>query len=173
MNKVVPEKLINYRVYDDGNDLLGTTDVELPSIKNMTETVKGAGVAGEIDSPTMGHYASMEVTLTWRTIMKANVQFAGTQVKHFEIRGSQQIFDAGKKQYRTVPVNCVIEGTQKETKLGKFEVGATTGTTTTLEVHYIKLIVDGEIVLEIDKYNFIANIGTTDYLVSVRKDLGL
>lgn len=173
MNKVVPEKLINYRVYDDGNDLLGSSDVELPTIKNLSETVKGAGIAGEIDSPTMGHFASMEVTLTWRTIMKSNTQLAGTQVKHFEIRGSQQVFDAANKKYRTVPVNCVIEGTAKEMKLGKFDVGAATGTTTTLEAHYIKLIVDNETILEIDKYNYIANIGGTDYLSSVRKDLGL
>ncbi len=173
MNKVIPEKLINYRVYDDGNDLLGSTDVELPSIKSLTETLKGAGIAGEIDSPTMGHYASMEVTLNWRTIMKENTQISGTEVKHFDIRGSQQVYDAASKKYRSVSTRCVIEGTGKEIKLGKFDVGAATGTSTVLEVHYIKLEVDKEVILEIDKYNYIANIGGTDYLESVRSDLGL
>ena len=52
----VPEKLINFRVYLDGNNLIGVADVELPSIEAMTETVKGAGIAGEIDSPTLGHF---------------------------------------------------------------------------------------------------------------------
>ena len=42
-NNVVPEKLINFRAYNDGNDLLGVTDVQLPSLDAMTETVKGAG----------------------------------------------------------------------------------------------------------------------------------
>lgn len=37
-NNVVPEKLINFRAYNDGNDLLGVTDVQLPSLDAMTET---------------------------------------------------------------------------------------------------------------------------------------
>ena len=47
-NNVVPEKLINFRAYNDGNDLLGVTDVQLPSLDAMTETVKGAGIAGRL-----------------------------------------------------------------------------------------------------------------------------
>ena len=57
----VPEKLINFRVYENGNDLIGIADVTLPKVDYMTETVKGAGIAGEIDSPVKGHYSSMEV----------------------------------------------------------------------------------------------------------------
>lgn len=62
-NNVVPEKLINFRAYNDGNDLLGVTDVQLPSLDAMTETVKGAGIAGEVDSPVLGHFGSMETVL--------------------------------------------------------------------------------------------------------------
>ena len=72
----VPEKLINFRVYENGNDLVGVADVELPSLETMTETVKGAGVAGEVDSPVMGHFGSMELTLNWRTLEKTNIKFA-------------------------------------------------------------------------------------------------
>ncbi len=43
----VPEKLINFRVYEDGDDLVGVADVTLPTLDAMTETVKGAGIAGE------------------------------------------------------------------------------------------------------------------------------
>lgn len=173
MNKVVPEKLINFRAYDDGEDLLGMSDIELPSIKYLTESIKGAGIAGEIDSPTMGHFASMEATVNWRTIMKANASISGTEVKHFDFRGAQQVYDAANKKYRAVPVKCIIEGVCKEIKLGKLDVGASTGSSNTIEVHYIKLTVDKEVIFEIDKYNYIANIGGTDYLQEVRTALGL
>ena len=53
----VPEKLINFRVYEDGDDLVGVADVTLPTLDAMTETVKGAGIAGEVESPVMGHYS--------------------------------------------------------------------------------------------------------------------
>ena len=38
MNQV-PEKLINFRVYENGVDLLGLADVQLPSLEYMSETV--------------------------------------------------------------------------------------------------------------------------------------
>lgn len=44
----VPERLIAFRVYGEGNDLLGTANVTLPTIEPMTDTVTGAGIAGEI-----------------------------------------------------------------------------------------------------------------------------
>lgn len=32
----VPEKLINFRVYNEGNDQLGVADVTLPNFESMT-----------------------------------------------------------------------------------------------------------------------------------------
>lgn len=64
----VPERLINFRVYNDGNDLLGVANVDLPSIEAMSDTVSGAGIAGEVESPILGHFGSMTATFTWRTI---------------------------------------------------------------------------------------------------------
>ena len=60
----VPEKLINFRVYNNGADLVGSADVTLPKLNAMTQTVKGAGIAGEIDSPVLGHYSSTK----WKSI---------------------------------------------------------------------------------------------------------
>lgn len=50
MDKNIPEKLIDFRCYSDGTDLLGMVDVTLPKVDLMSETVKGAGIAGEIDT---------------------------------------------------------------------------------------------------------------------------
>ena len=72
----VPEKLINYRVYKDSTDYIGLADVTLPTLEAMTETVSGAGIAGEVDSPTLGHYGSMETVLNWRTLEKTNMGLA-------------------------------------------------------------------------------------------------
>jgi len=44
----VPEKLVNARVYREGERLVGIADVELPEIEFVTETVSGLGVAGEV-----------------------------------------------------------------------------------------------------------------------------
>lgn len=39
----VPERLINYRVYNESNALLGIATVDLPEIQAMSDTVSGAG----------------------------------------------------------------------------------------------------------------------------------
>lgn len=173
MNNAVPEKLINFRCYNEGADLLGITDIELPSISYMTETVKGAGIAGEIDSPTIGHFKGLETKFNWRTVEKPLVQLAGTKTQHFDLRGAQQTYDQASKSLKVVPVKVVVEGMVKTTELGKFDVGATTNSSTTMETTYLKVSVNGETILEIDKYNYVAKIGDTDYMAEVRSALGL
>ena len=53
------------------------------------------------------------------------------------------------------------------------DVGTTTGTSNTIETAYIKVAIDGETVLELDKYNYICNIGGVDYMADIREALGL
>lgn len=172
MNQI-PEKLINYRVFEDGKDLIGTADVQLPSLEYMTETVKGAGVAGEVDSPTLGHFSAMSVTLNWRTVTEHLSRLATPRAHNLDIRGAQQRFNNATGELDVVPVKAVIRALPKKTDIGKFDAGATTDSSTEMEAIYLKLTVDGETVLEIDKYNYICNIGGTDFLEKVRQALGL
>ncbi len=170
---MVPEKLINFRVYQDGADLIGISDVTLPKLEAVTETVKGAGIAGEIDSPTLGHYGSMEVELNWRTLLKSNIVLAKPKGVNLDLRGACQMNNSESGTLETVPVKVVLRGLPKTTDLGKLEMGSTTDTKNTIEVTYIKITVNGEDVLELDKYNYICNIDGTDYLAEVRDALGL
>lgn len=169
----VPEKLINFRVYQDGTDLVGIADVQLPSLDSMTETVKGAGIAGEFDSPVLGHFGSMETVLNWRTLEKHNLTLAAQTGVNLDLRGAQQIYDSSTGKYIARAVKCVVTGITKKTELGKLDVGTTTGTSNTIETAYIKVSIDGETVLELDKYNYICNIGGVDYMAEIREALGL
>ena len=66
-----------------------------------------------------------------------------------------------------------MRGVPKKTELGKFDVGTTTGTANTIETAYLKVTIDGETVLELDKFNYIGNIGGVDYMADVREALGM
>lgn len=172
MNEI-PEKLINFRVYRDGDDMLGVADVQLPDLEPLKETVKGAGIAGEVESPVIGHFGSMGLTINWRTIEKSVLELAQPKTHALDFRGSQQVYDASAGQYKTVPVRVVIRGMPKKTGMGKLAVGGTTDSSNELEVVYIKAFVNGKKELEIDKYNYICYISGEDFMASVRKDLGL
>ena len=170
---MIPEKLINFRVYQDGDDLLGVSDVTLPKLEAVTETVKGAGIAGEIDSPTIGHFGSMELELNWRSLAKRNIVLAKPTGVNLDLRGAVQVNDNATGTMKSESVKIVVRGMTKNTDLGKLEMGATTDTKNTIEVTYIKIDVDGSTVLEIDKYNYICRIDGEDYLSDVRTALGL
>lgn len=170
---ILPENMINYMVYLDGSTLLGTAGVDLPSLDTLTEKVKGAGIAGEVDAPILGHYAAMALTISWRTIKPEAIQLAAPASHNLEFRGSQQIYDAGAGTFSTQPVKITCKATPKKTSLGKLVVGGQTDTKNEFEVSYIKISIDGNVVIEIDKYNFICNINGIDYLAQVRSDLGL
>ncbi len=170
---MVPEKLINFRVYMNGDDLVGISDVTLPKLEAITETVKGAGIAGEIDSPTIGHFGSMELELNWRTLLQTNVILAKPTGVDLDLRGAIQMNDSATGTLKSVPAKVVVRGLPKSTDLGKLEMGATTDTKNTIEVTYIKVTIDGSDVLEVDKYNYICTIDGTDYLSDVRTALGL
>jgi P2 family phage contractile tail tube protein len=173
MSNQVPEKLIAYRVYRDGIDLIGIADVELPDLEAMTDTIKGAGIAGEFDSPTIGHYGSMALKLSWRTLVQP-VAFLSQQKSHaLDIRGAVQTLEAGSGNYVVVPLKISVRVTPKNTVLGKLDIGAKMDSSNEFEVSYLKVTIDNVDVIEIDKFNYIAKIDGEDALDAVREALGL
>jgi len=169
----VPEKLINFRVYDENNTVLGLATIDLPQIQAMSETVSGSGISGEVETPVRGHFQSMTTTFHWRTIEKEAAKLLQHGAHQIDARGSQQVHDAASGTYETVAVRATMKVMPKSYNLGSFEPGAQTDSEQEFEVSYIKLYVDGEEVVEIDKFNFIAKIGGEDQLASVRADLGM
>lgn len=169
----IPERLINFRCYRNGTDLVGVATVTLPQLQAMTDTVSGAGIAGEVETPVLGHYSSITTTVAFRTISVDVATLASQMVHPLDFRGSQQIYDASSGKYVTQAVKLTLRGVPKNVNFGNFEVGATTGTEVEMECTYIKLSVGGKTMVEIDKYNSIARFGDEDALESVRKDLGL
>jgi hypothetical protein len=169
----IPEKISNFRVYLDGKDLLGVADVELPDLEYMTETVAGAGIAGEMDSPVVGHFKSMSLKLKWRSVTADLTALAAPKAHHLDLRGSIQVYDAGAGAFVHTPLKVVVKAIPKKAGLGKLEMGKPQDSESEFEVAYLKLTHDGTDRVEIDKLNFICVIDGTDYLGSIRTNLGI
>lgn len=170
---IISEKMINFKVYQEGNDLVGVADIELSTLTAMTETIKGAGIAGEFEAPTTAHFSSMEVTFNWCTLIKRNISLMAPKAYHFDLRGAQDAYDSASRDIKPQSVKCVIVGRPKEMSLGKLDVSTSTGTSNKFEVSYIKLSVDGETALEYDKYNYIYVVDGVDYAANIRTALGI
>lgn len=169
----IPEKMTNYNVYNDGDKLVGVSaEVTLPTLEAMTETISGAGIAGEVDSPTLGHFGSTTMDIVFRTILDQTFSLFEPRAQLVTLRGSQQNFDTAGGQYVNTPVKVTTRVQPKTMDLGVMGVGMPTNSTITLEVLYIKVEVDGVIVLEYDKYNFIFIVNGTDYLADIKNQIG-
>jgi len=139
----------------------------------MTETMKGAGIAGEVDMLTIGQTSSMKTTINWRTVNSSLSELAAPKAHDLEFRGAQQAYEAGEGILKVIPVIVNVRVLPKKTSLGKFSKASTTDSSNEFEVVFLKLTVNGEVKVEIDKFNYKFVIDGTDYLSAVRTALGL
>jgi uncharacterized protein len=173
MANLVPEKLNDFRVYFNGSNLAGTADIQLPSFEQITETIKGAGIAGEYESPTLGHFQSMKLTINWRILNEDVISLIAPVVGSFDCRGANQVLDAATGQYSMVPCRVLVRGVANKNELGKMEKGSPYDASSEIEIAYIKIDINGKTLVELDKLNYKFVVNGKDYLADVRKALGL
>ena len=169
----VSERVINYMLYLKDETLLGTAEIELPELEQITEELTGAGIAGEMETPVLGHYAAMEATIKWRVPEEAAFELAKPKAHEVTARASIQVYDAAKGEYKTVPWRVVMRLVPKNTALGTLAPSSATDTEGTYGVNYIKCFLNNKEVVEIDPLNYKVAFKGEDYLKSVRSDLGL
>jgi hypothetical protein len=93
---LIPEKVIQFDCYDsNGTVLLGTTDVELPKFESLSDTISGAGIAGEIESITPGFFKPQQVKLKWRTVTEAALLLLAPTVQALSMYGAVQVAGLG------------------------------------------------------------------------------
>ena len=170
--KKTDQILTNFSAWEDATNWLGVVDVETPNFESLTETIKGAGIAGEYNSAVKGHFGGQVVKLNWRTMTPESAKLNEPKVHALDFRGNQQIFDPSTgyvDQEVVVKTRCVPVNYNP----AKLAVAASTETANEFEVHYIKIMIDGKTVIEYDKFNFVYIVNGTDHLEAVRKNLGL
>ena len=172
MANIIGEKLINFEVYTGTDRLLGLADVELPTLETLTESYKGAGIAGEVDAPTVGHYGPLAMTLKWRVTEKGALELIEPKVHALELRGSIQRFNAATGLYETQAVKVVTRAVPKSAPLGTLAPAAAQEPSIEFSVKYLKVFLAGKALVEIDPVNFVCVVNGTDVLAAVRTDLG-
>lgn len=170
---LIPERLVNFTCYGGAAAaFLGMTDIELPSFEAMKETISGAGIAGEYDSPVPGHFTSQKVKLKWRTLTREALGILAPVRQVFDVRGAIQLQDSAAGALITQALRVECTGQPATQNLGKLEVGKVMGVETDIEIAVIRISIDGVPLIELDKFNMIFRVGATDYLAAVRQALG-
>lgn len=168
-NNYIPEKINEYNVYLDGEKMIGiASSITLPEINQKTSTISGVGINGEIDSPTLGQFESMEQEIQFNTLYSSFIDMLSPlSTINLTIRAAQQVYNkTGGYEFKSLRV--VETGRVKKLNLGKIDKGETMEATITLELTGITIEVDGDKVIDIDKLNIKYNTNDTDVLAGVR-----
>ena len=167
------EQLQNYEVFVNGGRCMGTASVELPDIQYMTQTIKGAGIAGEIESPTLGHLQSLELKLTFRALYENPIALMEQKAVILSLRGAVQKYDTADGVLKTLPVRIDARGRIKGGAMGKFEPSELMDTEITFECDVISVKVNNIEYFMHDKLNFVNRVNGQDYLAQVRAAIGI
>lgn len=168
MNQI-PEKVVNFNAYNNVNKLIGVTgEVTLPNLEPMTETISGAGLLGEYESVSQGHFGSTPVEIQFRTLTDQSFSMQEMAGQVLTLRAAQQGYDVSKGVVSHRALKITLKGQPKGINPGKIGVNAATETTTVLEATYIKIEENGKVLLELDKINFIYVVNGKDQLAALR-----
>lgn len=167
------EQTINYEIYAEGDRYLGTATIDLPEFNYLTNEISGAGIAGKIDVPTLGHWENAEVTAHWRNIFERPIWLLDQDAVMLSFRSAVQQYDAATGIYTVLPVRIDVRALAAGITLGKLEPGEQSETESKFNIDYIKVQVGDDVLLEADKFNFVYVVNGRDHLADVRTALGL
>lgn len=171
---IIPEKLNDFRVFVSGSpDLKGVADLQLPSFDAMTETINGAGMSGEYESVSFGHFQSMKFTINWRTLSDEISEFLRPESIHIDCRLANQEYDSTAGKHKMKANRVVVKGHVTKNDLGKAAKGSPYDASSEIEVLYIKVEREGKTLVELDKINYIYVVDGVDYMKTIREALGM
>ena len=166
----IPSKIHSYNVYNDADRLIGIgEEVTLPDFEALAETISGAGILGEYDDPTPGHFSNMQMEIPFRILDKEAPNMLDlTRAVQLTLRAAQQTLSTeGNTGFRQLRV--VVRGKSATVALGTVQNANPMETSVTLNVSYILVEVGGEALVELDKLNPTFKVGGKDVLQEVKE----
>lgn len=166
------KQITNANVYVDGRSFLGKTEeIKLPEVVTTMVEHKALGMVGKIELPS--GIDKMESAQKWNSLypevlLKAANPFQSVQL---QCRSSQETY-TGQGRTAQVPVVVFMTGTFKKFPTGNFKQHDNVEAETTMNVTYLRVVVDGKEILEVDVLANIYKVDGVDLLADYRKNIG-
>lgn len=163
----IGNKVINYSVYATTKKVGDTATVELPEIEFLTDSIKGSGIIGEIDLPSLYQVGSMSLSISTRVSNNPDDLALLMSARDIEIRWVTDAIDTSNASADVVGHKAFIKCVPKKIGEGKIEPGSGQDGSYEYEVLSYKRVTNGKIVLEIDKLNGVFKINGIDNTKSI------
>jgi len=163
-----------YKVYDSETNkaLDGTVSVELPGFELLSESFKGAGVAGEMNVPIPGNMSAQTATISCPVIYGALTKYMelGT-TRTLDLRNEIIVTNTSTHVQEKVPNRWVLKGVLSAANPGKVESAAAGDASLVMQLRYAQHFLDGDEVLEWDVLKYIFKVNGKDLMEETRKNI--
>jgi len=167
-----PQAYINFELYEDSVNLLGIAKVTLPNVTFLTQTVSGAGIAGNVEAVLAGMVDAMSTTINFLSATDAAVALASPKAHNIDLRVASQYWNTTSVEKDVQADKYVMVVIPKTTTPGSVAPAAQADASGEYTVNYYAAYKNGKKLWEIDPYNQICEIDGVDYLAPVRKAMG-
>ncbi len=172
MGQLTVKRITNANAYIDGVSYLGKAEeAKLPDVVATLSEHKALGMVGKIELPN--GIDKMEMSIKWNSLYGDVLEKAANPFKavQLQLRSSQETF-TGQGRTEEVPVAVFLTGTFKKFPLGGFKQHDNVEAETTLAITYIRLVVNGVDIVEIDVLANIYKVKGVDLLAQYRANIG-
>jgi Phage tail tube protein FII len=150
---LIPNHVTNYSIFLQGRRLIGLADVTLPHLQNLTDSLKGSGIFGEIDMPVQSHFQSYTVMLKWLAIVDDSIFATIQDGAQLDAWAAVQSHDSGTNRIIHQGWRFIMGTAPKTFNLGKLEVGTKGELESEYELISLRVLHDDRIMFEVDKEN--------------------
>ena len=134
----------NFAVYEDATEFYGMAEATLPEISQITEEVKGAGIAGAFNGAFVGHIEAMTLTLNFRSVTADAIKLAEPRNHQLDLRASQQYWDNSAGKFIQQAVKHVLMVTPTKFAPGKLAPAASAEASGEYAATYPNPLYEGE-----------------------------
>jgi P2 family phage contractile tail tube protein len=166
-------KIFNANIYLDGtNNLIGrAAEVALPDIAPAVSEHSGLGMVGTLELPS--GLQPLTMTIKWTGFYAEHLRAGANPFKahQFQVRGSLETY-AAEGRVAEVPVVWLVTAAWKKGALGSIKPKEAAEFEDEMAATYVKVLHDGEELLEVDVMQNIWRAGGEDVLANYRRNIG-
>lgn len=172
MSKIAINRITNANIYIDGTNLLGRAqEVKLPEISAVMVDHQALGMLGKIELPA--GFDKLEGEILWNSLYRDVAKKVGNPFKavSLQLRSNIETYGAQGRTEETAMVTYLTVMFKKN-PAGTFKQHENAEFPSTFAATYIKQVIDGETVLELDYMANIFLIGGEDVMATYRNNIG-
>ncbi|MDD3466025.1 MAG: phage major tail tube protein [Campylobacterales bacterium] len=172
MGGITISSVTNANVYINGNSFLGKIEeAKMPVVKHTMTEKKALGMVGKLE--TWAGFDKMEATLKINSMYKDLMTLIANPTKAVQLQLRSYIETQGSQgSIGSAAMVTYLTGVFKEIDLGNFKQHDNVEISAPMTVSYIKQVIDGQDIIEIDAYSNIYKVNGEDILASYKNAIG-